>query len=327
MRDRRGWIVPVVVGMFAMAIGLVLGSGPLRTALIGSLGAQVASLEDQVADAERAADQANVSNDYGDEWVSAVSPQLLGDTLSGHSVALIAVDTPDADDVAAVGGHIETSGAVVASSVVVEPLWTDPNQSAFRAALAPQLAPSVVGLDGTESVDEVFAQALAQALIPESVPAAAAEPGDGADSEEVVPIGPAEDDRGAVLWKLLSDAGLVSGSRDAAADAVVIIAGEAPGVDDESSVQRQANATLVEVFAQYDAPLVAANGVDAEGDLVSTVMADANGMAARVSTVTWIHTPYSQATVALALREQIDGWVGHYGPGEDTQPAPPPIAR
>lgn len=319
MRDRRGWVIPTVVGMFALAIGLVLGSGPLRTALIGSLGAQVESLEDQAAAAELAADRANVTNDYGDAWVDAIAPQLLGTTLAGHSIAVVAVDAPDAESVAGVEAAVVQAGGTVAASVVVEPLWTDPNQSAFRAALAPQLAPSVAGLDGSESVDEVFAQALAQALMPDLVT--------GEAEEDSAGIAPEDDDRGAVLWKLLSDAGLVSGTLDGAADGVAMIAGEAQSDADAQTLQATANTTLVGVLAQYDAAVVAANGPDAEGDFVATVLADAEVLATRVSTVTWIQTPYSQVTVALALREQFDGWVGHYGPGDDREAAPPAIAE
>lgn len=330
MRDRRGWVAPTVVGMFAVALGLVLGSGPLRTALIGSLGAQVNSLEDRVADAELAADRANVTNDYGDDWVDATATQLLGTTLTGHNVAFVLVDEPDADAVAGAQARVTQAGAEVAAAVSVDALWTDPNKSAFRAALAPQLAPMITGLDGDETVDEVFAQALAQSLLPELIPAdgSATDPGDGGDGGGVS-IGPAEDDRGAVLWKLLSDAGLVSGTRDGGADAVVIIAGEAPGTADESSLRATANLTLVGAFAQYDAALVAVNGPDTDGDLVSAVIEDTAVLASRVSTVTWIETAFSQVTVALALSEQFDGWVGHYGPageGEgDREAAPPPL--
>jgi hypothetical protein len=326
MRDRRGWVVPVVVAMFALAIGLVLGSGPLRTALIGSLGAQVDSLEGQVDEAELAAERANVENDYGQEWVDATAPMLLGEELSGRAVATIALDGADANATEGVARRIVDAGGSVAAAVTVAPLWTDPNQSAFRAALASQLAPSVIGLDGHEEVDEVFAQALAQSLMPTLVPQdgdgddGEGDDGEAADSEEE--LGAAAD-RAGVLWTLLSDAGLVTGEREAAADSIVLIAGE-PAEDDavaESQVASQA--TIATVLTQYDAALVAANGPDAEGDLVSTIIADTDVLAPRISTVTWINTPYSQATVALALREQLDGWVGHYGPGEGREPAPP----
>ncbi|WP_061966148.1 copper transporter [Demequina aurantiaca] len=317
--DRRGWVVPVVVAMFAMAIGLVLGSGPLRTALIGSLGAQVDSLEDQVTAAELEADRANVTNDYGDDWVAGTAPQLLGTTLAGGNVAFISVDNANADAVSSAQGYVEQAGGSVAASVTIESLWTDPNQSAFRAALAPQLAPSISGLDGTESVDELFAQALAQSLLP---PAAGVD-----DGEQQVPPDAAAEDHAQVLWTLLTDADLVSGTREGPANAVVMVAGETPAVDDESSLQATANTTLAGVLTQYEVAVVAANGPDAPGDLVSDVLADADGLAQRISTVSWIETSFSQVSVALALREQFDGWVGHYGPGDGSAAAPPPIGE
>ncbi|WP_062213515.1 copper transporter [Demequina oxidasica] len=317
--DRRGWVVPVVVAMFAMAIGLVLGSGPLRTALIGSLGAQVDSLEEEVAAAELEADRANVTNDYGDDWVAGTAPQLLGSTLAGGNVAFISVDDADADAVSAAQGYVREAGGSVVASVTIESLWTDPNQSAFRAALAPQLAPSISGLDGTESVDELFAQALAQSLLP---------PVSGGDEGELeVPPDAAAQDHAQVLWTLLTDADLVSGTRDGLANAVVMVAGETPAGEDETSLQATANITLASVVTQFDVAVVAANGPDVDGDLVSDVLADTDGLAQRISTVSWIQTSFSQVTVALALREQFDGWVGHYGPGEDSAAAPPPIGE
>jgi len=328
--------MPTVVAMFALAIGLVLGSGPLRTALIGSLGTQVDSLEDQVATAELAADRANVTNKYGDEWVGATAPQLLGTSLAGHSVAVVSVDKPQTDAVSGVQSRVTQAGATMAASVTIEPLWTDPNQSAFRAALAPQLAPSVAGLDGTESIDEVFARALAQALFPTLVldgggNAGGGTTGGGTNGDKSVDNGASAatkaKERAGVLWTLLTDSGLVSGNLEGAADAVVMVAGEPPSDADKSSLQAIANTTLVGVFAQYNAAIVAASGPDADGDLVASVLADAAVLAPRVSTVTWVDTAYSQVTVALALREQFDGWVGHYGPGEGREAAPPALIQ
>jgi hypothetical protein len=317
MHDRRGWVVPVVVAMFAVAIGLVLGSGPLRTALIGSMGAQVDSLEDQVADAELASSQAQGENDYGAQWLDATVPTQLAGTLQGGAVAVVSVDGADPDDISSIETRLTQAGATVASSVTVESLWTDPNQSAFRAALAPQLAPSISGLDGTETVDEVFAQALAQALVPEQVdPTADAAAQDGS--------GAAEADRSQILWTLLEDSGLVSGTRDGDANAVVLVAGASDASDEVAGLEATENITLATVLAQQEIAFVVANGPDADGDLVSAVLADTEVLAPRVSTVTWIQTPYSQVTVALALREQFDGWVGHYGPGEGREAAPPP---
>lgn len=336
-RDRRAWVMPTVVAMFALAIGLVLGSGPLRTALIGSLGTQVDSLEDQVATAELAADRANVTNKYGDEWVGATAPQLLGTSLAGHSVAVVSVDKPQTDAVSGVQSRVTQAGATMAASVTIEPLWTDPNQSAFRAALAPQLAPSVAGLDGTESIDEVFARALAQALFPTLVLDGGGNAGGGTtgggttNGDKSVDNGASAatkaKERAGVLWTLLTDSGLVSGNLEGAADAVVMVAGEPPSDADKSSLQAIANTTLVGVFAQYNAAIVAASGPDADGDLVASVLADAAVLAPRVSTVTWVDTAYSQVTVALALREQFDGWVGHYGPGEGREAAPPALIQ
>lgn len=335
-RDRRAWVMPTVVAMFALAIGLVLGSGPLRTALIGSLGTQVDSLEDQVATAELAADRANVTNKYGDDWVGATAPQLLGTSLAGHSVAVVSVDKPQTDAVSGVQSRVTQAGATMAASVTIEPLWTDPNQSAFRAALAPQLAPSVAGLDGTESIDEVFARALAQALFPTLVldgggNAGGGTTGGGTNGDKSVDNGASAatkaKERAGVLWTLLTDSGLVSGNLEGAADAVVMVAGEPPSDADKSSLQAIANTTLVGVFAQYNAAIVAASGPDADGDLVASVLADAAVLAPRVSTVTWVDTAYSQVTVALALREQFDGWVGHYGPGEGREAAPPALIQ
>lgn len=330
MRDRRGWVVPVVVAMFAVALGLVLGSGPLRTALIGSMGAQVESLEGQVAQAELAAARAEVNNDYGQEWVDVAAPQLLADTLSGAAVAIVAVDSADAAAVAGIHERLTQAGATVVASLSVEPLWVDSKQAAYRAALAPQLAPSVEGLDGSETVNEVFSQALVQALVsPDRAAAApsgdedvAGSGGDAAGTADSQPV-ISDEDRGQMLWTLLSDAGLVAGTRTAAANAVVLVAGEPTVGEDGPSASTEANLTLARALTGYDVALVAANGPDVEGDLVSMIVADTDTLASRVSTVTWIQTPFSQVTVVLALREQFDGWVGHYGPGEGRKTAPP----
>lgn len=319
MKDFRYHVVSLVAVFLALAVGVVLGSGPLRDAFVGDLTEQISTLEDDLSQAEAGIAAAQAQTATARQFADESAPLLLSGALMNTSVATVGIAQADTEAVAGVRDRLVESGATVAGELTIEPLWTDPSQTAFRSSFASTIAPNVVGIADDSSVSTVLAHALAQALMPGTYP-----PGvdDSALAETDFPDAENAADRSALLLDLLTEAGLVSGVSTDAAQTFALIAG--PGPEDEGARADQSGslAALAAVLAQYTSGVVVASGVDATGDLPSAVLNSPDASAA-VATVVEGTEHYGQIAVPLALAEAYAGSVGHYGPGDGRTLVPP----
>lgn len=295
MTSFRYHVVSLAAVFLALAVGVVLGSGPMRTALVGDLNDEVDRLEAEVAEGEVQVEQAQLSGVVGEQFAMEAEPLLLGGTLDGATVALVMVlgaTTGQADEVR---DALVVAGAEVVADVTLDEAWTDAGQAPFRAALADQLGGSVGGLVGDETTDEVLALALAQALLAGD---GEGEPGDGPQ----------------VLLDLLRQAELVDGAVTSPAESIVIVSGDIGSADDALAAASGMVARTVGVLTGEATGAVVAGGPEAPGDLASAVRN--SPAAAGASTVVDAFTTYGRIAAALALAEQRDGGSGHYGAGE-----------
>lgn len=301
MTSFRYHVVSLAAVFLALAVGIVLGSGPLRTSLVSSLGEEVDSLEQQVDDAQADVETAQAQAVVGTDFAAEVEPFLLGGRLAGQNVALVSVSDPADSRVESVRSALVSAGASVSADVTIEPAWTDSSQGTFRAALADQLAAQLVDVDpATTSSDRMLAHALAQSL---------------------APVEGAASDSSTVLLDLLKQADLVSGTVTSGAMAIVVVSGD--GLDDDDARARESDslANVVGVLDSYVAGTTQAQGEPMTGDLSSALrnVPDTAG----ISTVSEAGTIYGRTAVALALAEQISGGMGHYGAGSDGPLLPP----
>ncbi|WP_084078525.1 copper transporter [Demequina sp. NBRC 110057] len=301
MKDFRYHVVSLTAVFLALAIGIVMGSGPMRTALVGEQDERIAQLEQDVDDAEsdlaHQRDEAVAGEQFADESAAA----LLPGTLDGASVATIAVADTSDDDTAALSDRLVQAGASVSGQIEIGAAWTDPDQAAFRNSLASTLAPDLVGVDTDAAPTTVLAHALAQALMPEAGPAA------GADGDP--------QERANLLMELLVEADMVSGTVSGDVSAVVMTAGAGADDDDQRATASAAYADLAGVLAQYADGVAVASGVDRTGDVPSAV-ANASASAELVTTVVTGLDYYGRITTPLALAQNIGGEVAAYGPGD-----------
>ncbi|WP_084072901.1 copper transporter [Demequina sp. NBRC 110052] len=293
MTSFRYHVVSLAAVFLALAVGVVLGSGPMRTALVGDLNDEVDRLEAEVAEGEAQVEQAQLSGVVGEQFAMEAEPLLLGGTLDGATVALVSVLGATTGQADAVRDALVVAGAEVVADVTLDEAWTDAGQAPFRAALADQLGGSVGGLVGDETTDEVLALALAQALL-----AGEGEPGDGPQ----------------VLLDLLRQAELVDGTVTSPAESIVIVSGDVGSDDDALAAASGMVARTVGVLTGEATGAVVAGGPEAPGDLASAVRN--SPAAAGASTVVDAFTTYGRIAAALALAEQRDGGSGHYGAGE-----------
>ncbi|WP_159450091.1 copper transporter [Demequina sp. NBRC 110056] len=312
MKDFRYHVVSLVAVFLALAVGVVLGSGPMRDAFTGSLAEQVDELETDLAQAEADVVAAEAQTSTARQYADESAPAMLSGALLGTSVATVQVSQADAQAQAGVRDRLVQAGATVNAEVVVEPIWTDPSQTAFRSSLASTIAPNVVGVDDSTSAPTVLAHALAQALMPGVYPAGFDE---SALSDTDFPDAENAPDRSALLLDLLTEAGLVSGVTTDAVSAFAVVAG--PGAEDDATRAEDSGimAALATTLAQYTRGVVVASGVDAAGDVPSAVL-NSPDASATVATVVEGTEYYGQISVPLALADAQAGAVGHFGPGE-----------
>ena len=319
MKDFRYHVVSLVAVFLALAVGVVLGSGPMRDAFVGGLTEQIDQLETDLTAAEDDVAAAQAQTTTGRQFADESAPGLLAGTLLGTSVGTVQAMEPDSEDAAGVRDRIVQAGATVNAELTIEPLWTDASQTAFRSSLASTIAPNVLGVDETTSPSTVLAHALAQALMPGVYPP-------GSDESDLAatdfPDPESAGERSALLMDLLTEAGLVSGVSTDAVQAVAFIAGTGSDDETERAETSGAIAAVAAIMAQYTPGVAVASGVDATGDVPTAVLNSPEG-AATVATVVEGTGFYGQISVPLALADAASGAVGHFGPGEGRTLVPP----
>lgn len=302
MIDFRYHIVSIVSIFLALAVGILLGAGPLQEDLGKTLSSQVDTLRQEKTDLRSQLNQAQTQVEAGDEFATALTPQLVARQLGGRSVVLVTLPGSSSDDVSNVRKVLTAAGAEVNGTVGVTAAFTDTTRTSFRDALSTTLAPAVAGtVDAGASLDERMASLLAGALLvprltaADRSPPAATQTLAGLRQADLVTFG----GDGPPLSTL---AVLVAPSPDAGQPAEqqsADIAGWtalARGLDSAG-----AGAVVVGRAAAADT-----------GGLVAAVRGD-DGARRAVSSVDDVDDPIGRISTVYALRQQAAGAAGHYG--------------
>ena len=316
MIDFRYHLISIVSIFLALAVGIVLGAGPLQDNLGVTLGDQVTALraEKDALRAER--DEAARVSDAVDEYVERVNPGALSALLEARQVLVLS--TPDAEGPVrdAVVASLGLAGATVRQGAITD-LWVAPDRVAARQeALDPIIeqwgdaATLPIGADRAPAF-------LARLLVTNQVGATPTP----ADVQALAD---------------LAEAGLMTGP-DAAAIAsdrpalVVVVGGRLTGDADEVTARSATLTTLVSALDSASSGSVTVGGVapvddpattSVQTDLVTELreLADLRDV---VSTVDHAATPAGSGTAVLALVEQARGAAGHYGISPDASAVVP----
>lgn len=140
MIDFRYHLVSLVAVFLALAIGIVLGAGPLQEDLGSALTDQVAELREErvqlrsdLGDAQGRSDQALAdAEDYAENTL----PAVVAGRMSGAHVALVITPQGSAQLRDAAIDTLELAGGEVVSITQLQDGWTDPGQAATREELA-----------------------------------------------------------------------------------------------------------------------------------------------------------------------------------------------
>lgn len=320
MIDFRYHLVSLISVFLALAVGIVLGAGPLKGPLGESLQSQVESLRSDRDDLRTQLDAANGDVDALNRFASAAAPELLGDALVGKDVLVVQAESSEAAQVDAVVERIgEAGGSVVDQATLrADALSTDGDFAATVRSIDPKLP-----ADDAEAVRAALVLALGAPRPGADAPSPTADPTSdataSADADEIA----------SRLFAAFADAGRLSAAQPAPADAVLLVAPAALAQPAPAPTGSPSPTTDPEAVAQSDA-LTAENALFADlaealGSAHPTVLAGTLDSAA-AGAVSELRTSGSAATssdgleldagpviAVLALRSALAGGSGAYG--------------
>lgn len=311
MIDFRYHLVSLASVLIALAIGIVLGAGPLKEGIGDTLNSQVVQLRQEKTDLRTQLDEAQGSLGIRDSFESATLHDVVAARLPG-AITLV-VSFPDAPSalVRSTEDTLAASGANQTGRIAVTAKWSESAAAdvAERDTLARELAAGLTLPDGTQSGGQALDRVLVAILVNHTAPA---EPS-GTPSTAPTP------EQRASIWDSLSGAGLVNGSLPTTtATSVVVVGGpviSSPTPADEGGASRLA--ALAAAFDQAcDGGVLAADLTATTGTPTTSTVAAARSQSSirrDLSTVDNAGTPMGQASFVIALVEQLGGESGQYG--------------
>jgi hypothetical protein len=298
--DFRYHLVSIISVFLALAVGIVLGAGPLQANLGDQLSDQVAALR---TEKQALNDKLTVSEklvDASDEYAAAVQPRVVRGRLTGHRVVVLVMPSADGTMVSNLEAVVPQSGAALASTVTISPDWFDPSQAADRDQAAREAA-TALGLSSTATGDSLLLEVLTELTVSTT--------GTGASAQ-----------RSAAL-KVLVDASLLDSTVAdfAPGDLAIVVSGDYAGTDSVVTARSDAIRSLVTSLAGSSRATVVAGGetLAAAGQAATSnavqAVREKSETAQLVSTVDHARAGEGPATVVLAIEGALDEKVGHYG--------------
>lgn len=307
MIDFRYHLVSLISVFLALAVGIVLGAGPLRESLGTQLAGQVEQLRTDKETLRTENDRLTAQNDQLGTYIAQTAPQLVAGTLSGRSVAIVTDSASTRAGLDQTTSLITAAGGTVPVRVTLgEVLWDPAGAEARRAAVtalrtaAPDL--EVVGEDDGERLAGAVSTLLVAS--PDRLPA---------------------EQRAAALEALASARVVtVDGQLPGPVDALVYGGAAPDDLTDSSDTTADAatraqalNAAqtgLLEVLVAADVPTVVAGATPGSDDALGIIrLARGGARFDALSTVDGLQRPDGPPVVVLALGEQVQGGAGDYG--------------
>lgn len=293
----RQHLVSLVAVFLALAVGVVLGGGPLSD--VGRATTTAA-----------ASTETGLEASFGDAFAAAAAPALLRDRLADRAVVVLTLPGADQEVVDALRARVEEAGGAVAGAYSLLPGLLAPDEKALVDTLGSQLRTQY-------AAEEVAADATTYDRLGRLLALAVA---------TTEPAGDETGPRAQSLLDGLAGGGLVQTdvTSERRAPLVLVVGGEEPdaadGADDPDATDR------AEAEAAGDAivtGLLAGLRQGAVGvALVGTTEAGATGRLSRVrqddalvdvTTVDGAETVVGQVTTVLALARALDGTAGDFG--------------
>lgn len=311
MIDFRYHLVSLISVFLALAVGIVLGAGPLRENLGDQLAGQVEQLRSEQDTLRTTNGQLTDKNDQLTSFITAAGPELVAGSLEGRRVALLTDHASTRAEMDKVDALLKASGATVTVRVTLQAALWDPSQADRRSRGVDALHAIDSSLTASGVTDgEILARAIDRLALG----------GDDRLSSE----------QRSDAWEALMAEQLIALDGDTASRADAVLMGSADptqlqvtGEDATTASQRaqglqQAQAAVLTALSRGDVPTVVAGitpGNDSSTSILRTVRGDSSY--ARLSTTDRLQESDGPLLAVLALAEQVRGGEGDYGTASD----------
>lgn len=285
MVNLRYHVVTLVAVFLALAMGVVLGAGPLQNRIKGiSEGTNLTERADRLeADLSSLQEQ----TEQQDVFMDALANEMLPGSLTGKTVALVVLPNTAEEETERLSETLTLAGADVAGTVELTPNWSSVGQREYRDTLSGPLSAHLAEPSASDTSDLTLARALFEVLT---------------DS------GPETD----IVKEILSDDQVPLISADTLPEepvnAVVLVGPTEPldpavraaeSTDDVTGEQNvQSLVALAQVFQNMPQGAVAIGSAAQPGDFISLLRTNS----APIATVDQAGTVMSELNAALALR-------------------------
>ena len=308
MIDFRYHLVSLISVFLALAVGVVLGAGPLQNSLGTALNDQVTSLRENRKAMQTQLEQTEAAVNNRDDYIAAAATAYLPGTLEGKKIALAVLPEAKSDDIDTIITQVEAAGGTINGRESLTTARTEPSREAFRESYSGQLAGRLgktVSTDGNGVLGEGLGAALTS----------------GSDNARQ-------------LMELLTatDTPLVSVDTrlNGPADMIVVVGPRSP----DAAETRDAATTdsLSQAASSWAKALtgtaavstaVVVGGADDETDVVSALRT----AKAAVTTIDSVGQVAAAVSTPLALVSTASGTKGHYGFDKGADAVMPPMAK
>lgn len=333
MIDFRYHLVSIASVFLALAVGIVLGAGPLRGTIGDTLASEVTRLREEADTLRSDLSRAESQVEARDEAIAALRPRSVSGVLDESTVGLVVLPGAADASVDAATAVLAEAGAAVLGPVALSDAWTssEPPDATARTEAAAQLRELLldelpVGLGPERVIDLALARAFTGSPgVDEDVQPTT--PVDGGVVTDPTDVETAADPTGERVLAILAEFGLIEVPDDAdtgEAEAFVVVApaGEAGGPSVVTG--------WVDVIGALDgrSVVVVAGDLSTDSaidtDLIATIR-DSGELADRISTIDNLATPPGSTALPFAVIEQLGGDSGHYGEADTASGLLPPI--
>lgn len=165
MVNLRYHIVSLVGVFLALAIGVVLGAGPLQNQINAiSEGTNVTERANQL-EAELTLSQQTETQQ--NTYIDDLGTSIISGTLGEKTIAFVALPGVDSALLSELSAQFENAGAKVVGTVQLTEHWTDYSEREYRGTLATPVSSHLSETDAGGTSDDVLAQALVEVLTSE----------------------------------------------------------------------------------------------------------------------------------------------------------------
>jgi len=313
--DFRYYLVSIVSIFLALAVGIVLGAGPLQQDIGARLTEQIKTLRAEKTQLRTDLDTARRNAAARDTFSSAVAPAVLKGRLTGKTVALVVAPGVDADLVKNATASLIAAGAKVGSTVTLNDVWADPSKITLRNTVASPFATLATAPAAAGSPDQLAVTVLTHAILA------------GTDhSTERITASASAALNGLAAGDLIS----VTPDHVVPSSSVVFLSGPVKGSTQQDTDARLA--AYVQLVRSLDAAgsgvVVAAksNSTDPtkSADLVAAARKNSDAVKV-ISTVDDADLPMGLNTLVMALEQQYTGGAGQYGLAGDAKAIVPDL--